>query len=134
VAQTNCVPLTVKGVCLDPDRRVLLCRNDRGEWELPGGRPEEGESFQDCLIREVQEESGLHISVGRLVEAFPYEVIDGRWVNVIVYVCEMAGGLPPVAGDEHDCVVLFEARDLPRTRIASGYQHAIDACIGSHRS
>lgn len=128
------MPLTVKGVCLDPNRRVLLCRNDRGEWELPGGRPEEGESFQDCLIREVQEESGLHVSVGRLVEAFPYEVIDGRWVNVIVYVCEVAAGQAPVASDEHDRVILFEPDDVPGAWIASGYQRAIDACIRSHRS
>jgi 8-oxo-dGTP pyrophosphatase MutT (NUDIX family) len=57
VDTTNLALVTIKGVCLDAERRVLLCRNDRQEWELPGGRPELGESFPACLIREIQEET-----------------------------------------------------------------------------
>jgi 8-oxo-dGTP pyrophosphatase MutT (NUDIX family) len=50
-------PVTVKAVCLTQDGRVLLCRNHRGEWELPGGRPDPGEPFRDCAVREVREET-----------------------------------------------------------------------------
>ena len=40
------------------DRRVALLRNERGEWELPGGKLERGESPEHCLVREIQEEHG----------------------------------------------------------------------------
>ncbi len=63
----NSAPVTIKGVCLDVDRRVLLCRNHRSEWELPGGRPQLGESFPACLVREVEEETGLTATVHALI-------------------------------------------------------------------
>lgn len=50
---------------------VLLIRRDRppraGEWSLPGGKVEPGESLQDALTREVREETGLAIAIQALV-------------------------------------------------------------------
>ena len=51
-------PISVKGVLIDRDR-VLLLLNERGEWDLPGGRPDPGEDHRAALEREVQEEAGL---------------------------------------------------------------------------
>ncbi|WP_435838167.1 NUDIX domain-containing protein [Streptomyces chrestomyceticus] len=61
-------PVSVKGVAFDARGRVLLLRNERDEWELPGGRLEigsaGGEQVPDptpeaALEREVREETGL---------------------------------------------------------------------------
>ena len=38
--------------------KVLLLRNERDEWELPGGKLEVGEDPADCVVREITEESG----------------------------------------------------------------------------
>jgi 8-oxo-dGTP pyrophosphatase MutT (NUDIX family) len=66
-ASMNTAPVTIKGVCLDAGRRVLLCRNHRSEWELPGGRPELREAFSACLVREIEEETGLTVTEKRSV-------------------------------------------------------------------
>lgn len=120
-------PLTVKGVCVDDGERVLLCRNHRGEWELPGGRPARGEPFPACLRREVQEETGLTAHVLGLAAAYPYEVLPGRWVNVVVYGCELADAPAPRASDEHREVALFRHSDLAGVPLADGYRCAIEA-------
>ena len=51
------VPVSIKGVIVR-DRRVLLLKNERDEWELPGGRIEPGETPEECLAREITEETG----------------------------------------------------------------------------
>ena len=48
------------------DGAVLLVRTHRRGWEMPGGQIEIGESLIDGLKREVYEESGIRIEVGRL--------------------------------------------------------------------
>jgi 8-oxo-dGTP pyrophosphatase MutT (NUDIX family) len=52
-------PVSVKGVLVTSDGKVVLVLNDRGEWELPGGRIELGESAEDCLAREIEEAAGV---------------------------------------------------------------------------
>ncbi|MFI6951664.1 NUDIX domain-containing protein [Streptomyces sp. NPDC050422] len=52
------------------DGRLLLLNQDTDEersWSLPGGKLEEGESLGEALIREVREETGVDVEVGRLL-------------------------------------------------------------------
>jgi 8-oxo-dGTP pyrophosphatase MutT (NUDIX family) len=69
------VKVSIKGVLLVDDR-VALVRNERDEWELPGGRLEAGEDPPDCVEREVREELGLSSRAGALLDVWRY-VIDG---------------------------------------------------------
>jgi 8-oxo-dGTP pyrophosphatase MutT (NUDIX family) len=50
-------PVSVKGVVFVGDR-VALLKNERQEWELPGGRQEAGEAPAACVVREIREELG----------------------------------------------------------------------------
>jgi 8-oxo-dGTP pyrophosphatase MutT (NUDIX family) len=56
-------PVSVKGVAVQ-DGKVLLLRNERDEWELPGGKLEVGEDPADCVVREISEESGWPVTAG----------------------------------------------------------------------
>lgn len=65
--------VSVKAAVLDEDARVLLGLNDRGEWELPGGQLEHGESPQRAVEREVLGETRLQVSGETLLRAWVFE-------------------------------------------------------------
>jgi 8-oxo-dGTP diphosphatase len=124
-SEISLAPVTIKGVCVDMTGHVLLCRNDRGEWELPGGRPERGEKFPACLVREISEETGLSTQVLELIAAYPYETLPGRWINVIVYGCEIFEDRPPTASHEHNRVEFLNPDALTESELPAGYRDAI---------
>jgi len=57
-------PVSVKGVVV-VDGKFVLLKNEREEWELPGGKLESNEEPQSCLVREIEEELGLSVSIDR---------------------------------------------------------------------
>lgn len=58
--------VSVGGLIENDEGKILMLRSpDRG-WEIPGGQVEEGESLTDALKREVKEETGVDIEVGKL--------------------------------------------------------------------
>lgn len=64
------VPSTTSVVLDDRGRIALVHRKDNGLWALPGGGMEPGESIQDCAVREVEEETGLHVEITGLVGVY----------------------------------------------------------------
>jgi ADP-ribose pyrophosphatase YjhB (NUDIX family) len=60
----------VLGLVTDTRERFLLVKGDRRGWEPPGGQVELGEDLAVALKREVREESGCEIEVGRLVGVY----------------------------------------------------------------
>lgn len=77
--------ITVTAAILEKDGRILIARRKRGDrladkWEFPGGKIEEGETPEVCLRRELQEEFGIDVVVGRFVgrsrHVYPHVEID----------------------------------------------------------
>lgn len=68
---------------------LLTCRADNGQWCLPGGAMEPGESAAETCGREVWEETGLHVRTGRLIGVYsdPHQLVeypDGNKVQIVV--------------------------------------------------
>ena len=73
------------------DGRLLLARReDSGLWELPGGKQEPGEELRECVSREIAEELGARVKVGR-----PYAAAGlGEGVKLHCFICTLTQGEP----------------------------------------
>ncbi|MEW5719446.1 MAG: NUDIX hydrolase [Chloroflexota bacterium] len=74
-------PIPGVGVVVRKDDAILLIRRGspprRGEWGIPGGAVEIGETWRDAARREVREECSIEIELGEIVEATDIIVRDG---------------------------------------------------------
>jgi ADP-ribose pyrophosphatase YjhB (NUDIX family) len=82
-------------------RQVLLIRRGqeplKGEWSLPGGAVELGETLEEAICREVLEETGLSVETVDVVQAFDRISRDGegrvRYHYVLIdFLCRVSGG------------------------------------------
>jgi len=114
----------VGGVIVQDGRALLIRRGSeplRGEWSIPGGTLELGESLEEGVARELREETGLEVRVLELIEVFDRIFLDEtlqpserksqpRFHFVIVdYLCERIGGEPRAGSDVTD--VAFASED-----------------------
>jgi ADP-ribose pyrophosphatase YjhB (NUDIX family) len=119
------------GVCRDAEDRLLLTRASNavaleGRWFLPGGGVQHGENPAESLEREVEEESGLTVEVGPLLEVLSdvRALPDGtslHTVRLIYRVDSWDGTLRPESDGTTDAVGWFtpdEARTMPLARYA----------------
>lgn len=106
----------------DPERVLLVRRSDNAHWGLPGGYVERGESVAEATRREVREETGYEIEVGRLVGVYSdpaTQVIayaPDRRVQAVNLCFEAVAGRPgtPTTPDEVLELGFFPLRELPR--------------------
>ena len=118
-------PVSIKGVLLLGER-VVLVKNPRDEWELPGGRIDEGESHAQTLAREFAEELSIAVAVGRLIDSYVFEVIPGKHVSIVTYGCTLAGEFKPRLSDEHREHCLWPVARLSEIHLPAGYRRSIE--------
>jgi ADP-ribose pyrophosphatase YjhB (NUDIX family) len=99
----------VGGVVIHRNRALLIRRGGeplKGEWSIPGGLIEVGESLETALRRELKEETGLDVEPVEIVEVFDRIFRRGRRVQyhfvIVDYVCTLKGGRLKPASDVLD--------------------------------
>ncbi len=119
------IPVSVKGVVV-VDGRVLLLRNERNEWDLPGGRPDAGETHEAALAREAREEANVDVTVLDCLDDWPYEVLPGRFVRILAYGCRVIDASRAALSHEHLELRFFAPDELDGLRLHDGYRRVID--------
>ena len=125
-----------------PASGVILVRRGHqplaGEWSLPGGTLEVGETLEAAIAREVVEETGLMVQVGPVIDVFDRIMLDDQdrvqYHFVLVdYLCRPAGGTLRAGSDAADITIAdpetldpFRLTDKATSVIARGVRMATE--------
>ena len=120
---------------------ALVCRNEKGEillvkrnqppnvgdWCLPGGFIEIGETVQEAALREFKEETGLEAKLIRLIDVASR--VHGYWGDVVLigYEIEVTGG-ELKAGDDAEEAVYFLLDNMPEI-VFDTHRHMVDKIL-----
>ena len=89
------MPLPVMAAIIQRGDEVLLCQRKEGalagKWEFPGGKIENGETPEECLVREIQEELGITIKVDEIFQAVHSHYEHGDFL-VVGYLATQVSG------------------------------------------
>jgi 8-oxo-dGTP diphosphatase len=111
------------GAVVVHDGSLLLVRRGHGpaagEWAVPGGRVEWGETMAEALVREVREETGLECVCGEMLGWI--ELVDeDQHVVILDYVATVLEHGEPVAGDDAAEVLWVPVQDVAELVLAPG--------------
>ena len=120
-------PQVAVGAVALQDGSILLVRRGHGPaagtWSVPGGRVEMGETLHEAVVREVHEETGLHVAVDRFLgwlERIHPEEGKAHFVILDFAVTSLDPNAEPVAGDDAAEVAWIPVSDLADYRLSYG--------------
>ena len=117
-------PVSVKGVIVH-DGRVALLRNERAEWELPGGKLEPGEEPHACLAREIREELNLDAAVDSILDCWVYRIAPGVDVLIVTFGCRVRDLTGMAMSREHKALATFALDQVAALTMPEGYKASI---------
>lgn len=108
--------LVAAAALVDSDGRVLICQRPQGKqlaglWEFPGGKVEAGETPEACLIRELDEELGIHVTNACLAPfVFASHGYESFHLIMPLYLCRRWSGV--VTAREHEALAWVKPQKL----------------------
>lgn len=99
----------------DPDKAGSAFRS-AGEWSLPGGKLEWGETFEECAIREVKEETGITILDPKIISVHNFKNKHAHFMTVGVVAKKWKGEAKVMEPDEMTDWQWFPLKKLPYPR------------------
>lgn len=122
--------LTMRSIVKNEKDKILVLRRhpksktNPHKWELPGGKIEKGEFFDEALIREVKEETNLDVKVGDFCEAVQDDYPHKRTVQLIMYSKDITGEVK--ISDEHDDWMWANINEIKSLDITSSLEKIIE--------
>ncbi len=130
-------PFVGVGAVIVADGKVLIVKRKydplAGQWSLPGGGVELGETLEDSIVREMLEETGLEIEVGPVIEVFDRITRDDdgevRYHFVLVdYLCWPVGGELQASSDVEEARFV-DPSELPQYHLTKKANEVIERAL-----
>ncbi len=121
--------LTMRGIVKNSEGEILILRRhpksktNPHKWELPGGKIEKCEYFDEAFIREIKEETDLDVKVGDFCEAVQDDYVHKRTVQLIMYAKDVTGEVK--ISDEHDDWMWASLDEIKSLEITSSLEKII---------
>ena len=126
----------VRAAVFDGNAILLIKEPDDGDWSLPGGWADVGESPAEATAREVYEESGYRVRVTRLLSAYDRDRQGHSpslyYVYKLIFLCEILDYDPSVAV-EADGIGFFAADRIPPLSLSRVTPAQIEHIFEHHR-
>ncbi len=127
-------PLGVAGkAIIRKNEKILILKRSQGSsldpglWELPGGKIDYEEDLIDALKREVWEEVGIVIQVGRPFKTWHF-IKEPFWVTGITFVCDYVSGSNALSS-EHDAYAWIEPQEFKNYSLSTSMEEQISSYI-----
>src|SRR6266849_1876026 len=138
----------IGGVIIDQGRTLLIRRGSEpllGEWSIPGGTLELGESLEEGVARELGEETGIEVRGLELIEVFDQVYLDDESTNlgmkrrprfhfvIADYLCERLSGEPRAGSDVTD-VAFAREDELARFHLTETATRVVKKALAMDRA
>ncbi len=117
-------PVSIKGVVIVDDQ-VPLLKNDRDEWELPGGKLDLDEQPEECVVREIKEELNIDVSNPKIIDSWLYHINPETHVVIVTYGCTIQKSADWKISAEHKQFMLCNLSEIEDMHMPDGYKKSI---------
>ena len=100
---------------IEKDNKVLCAQRSELmnlplKWEFPGGKVEDGETHDACIVREIEEELGLEISITYKLPPSIFKYPDSKEICLLPFICRIKSGT--INLKEHNQVTWLSLSEL----------------------
>ncbi len=121
------LPISIKAIIID-DNKVLCLKNERNEWDFPGGKINFNEGVEDCLIREVKEEVNLEIKNLKILKSINLK-FNNVPVFIVLYSAKISCDSTIIVSYEHSEYDFFSKQEIKDLNMPEDYKKLIYTLI-----
>jgi ADP-ribose pyrophosphatase YjhB (NUDIX family) len=133
--------IDVRACVIVDDRILFVCEQDDGQWSMPGGWADVGESAAEAAVRETREEAGLHVRATKLVALYERErrghPLHPEFSYKAFFACQPCGGAlsgSSSSARETSAAKFFPFSDLPRLSLQRITAQEVALAFAHHRN
>lgn len=122
--------IEVTAAVIRENGKFLICQRAKGKncellWEFPGGKIEPGETAEQCIVRECQEELGVTLNVEQELTDVVYTYPD-RTVHLHFFLTQVIGG--QLQRKEHNAFAWITPDEIPQYEFCSADAEMLQKC------
>jgi 8-oxo-dGTP pyrophosphatase MutT (NUDIX family) len=120
-------PISTKAIIID-DNKILCLKNERNEWDFPGGKLDFNEDIEVCLRREIKEETNLSVNNLNIIKPLNLK-FNAVPVLVLIYSAKISCDSSIVLSYEHSEYNFFSKSEIINLNIPQAYKNLIGDLI-----